>query len=158
MATPKNPVVWVVVADGEHARVVIPTAVEGQFGTSIAFDSTTAHMRSRDLGTDHPGRVHESTSASRSAVSPRHDPHELAKTKFVVEVARLLNEHSAQKEFDQLVLVAPSHALHDLRAGLNTTTAAKVVGSVAKDFVKMPDHELSPHLKTWWLAPASSPA
>lgn len=51
--------------------------------------------------------------------------------------------------FDELVLVAPSHALSELTDALDTTTRAKLIATLAKDFVKTPDHELWPHLKEW---------
>jgi protein required for attachment to host cells len=149
-----QPRVWVLIADGEHARVVKPTDKPGQFGTLIAFDSASAHMKSTDLGSDRPGRVHESASVTRHAVTPRSDPKLAAKDAFLREVARLIEQHDVENAFDRLVLVAPPHALSDLRADLNKSVSAKVVGSLTKDLVKVSDHNLMSHLKDWWLAPA----
>ncbi|MCW3474219.1 host attachment protein [Limobrevibacterium gyesilva] len=149
----KRPVVWVAIADGEHARVVAPTAVRHQFATRIAIDSVTAHKRAAELGGDRPGRVFESATTARHAVVPKNDPHELAKRKFVSEVARTLNEHAQQNAFDRLVLVAPSRTLHDLREELGPQAAAKVVGMVAKDLTGVKDNELPPHLAEWWVPP-----
>ena len=55
----------------------------------------------------------------------------------------------ARDAFDELLLVAPARALHELREALDTATAAKLVGTLEKDLVKTPDHELSPHLRDW---------
>lgn len=153
MTSRKQPKVWVVLADGEHARVVTPTVAEGQFHTVLSFDSLSAHMQTSDMVTDGPGRVFESAGSSRHSISPKTDPHAEAKHKFAAEVARLVNEHEQRKEFDQLVLVAPAHALHDLRAALSSQATAKVVGSLSKDLVKVTDHDLGSHLAEWWLAP-----
>jgi protein required for attachment to host cells len=154
MAKTHQPRVWVLIADGEHARVVAPTAVEGQFATVVAFDSPTAHQRTRDMVSDRPGRVFESANVTRHAVVARSDPHEKAKHDFLVEVARLVDQHDQAGDFDRLVIAAPPHALHDLREALGTAAAAKVTGSLHKDLVKTPDGALAGHLAEWWLAPA----
>jgi protein required for attachment to host cells len=146
--------VWVVVADGEHARVVAPTTAHGQFATVLAFDSSAAHLRAHDLGSDRPGRSYERASPMRHAITPRHDLHDQAKHAFILEVARQVNGSAAAGEFDRLVLVAPGHALLDLREALSAIANSKIVGSVAKDLTKMPDHELASHLAEWWLRPA----
>lgn len=144
MAHGTQPKVWVVIADGEHARVVVPKAVLHQFVTLLAFDSVDARKQSSDLGGEHAGR---------HAPTPRADPHLLAKHRFVVEVAEQLNHHGDAHAFDQLVLIAPAHALHDLRTALSKTATAKLVGTETHDLVKVPDHDLPSHLAKWWLAP-----
>jgi protein required for attachment to host cells len=137
--------VWIVVADGEHARFVTP-APESAFHTQRVLDSPSAHKRSSDLGTDRPDRSMESASATRHAITPKHDLHEMEKEKFARSVAQEINRASAQGAFDHLVLVAPAHTLSEIRDELDTTAAAKVVGTLQKDLVKVPDHELAPHL------------
>jgi protein required for attachment to host cells len=150
------PKLWVVIADGEHARVVTPSAPHGQFKTVLSFDSASAHMSSRDLGTDRPGRVHESASTTRHAITPRQDPHQAAKRDFMQEVARQIDINAG--EFDRLVLVAPGHALHDLRGALGNVTSAKLAGSLVKDLTKISDHDLVSHLAQWWQRPTEEAA
>ena len=153
MALGMQPKVWVVIADGEHARVVVPKAVLHQFVTHIAFDSVNAHKLSHDLGSERLGRVHESASTTRHAIAVQTDPHLLAKHRFILEVAAQIDHHANADAFDQLVLVAPAHALHDLRAALGKTATAKMVGTETHDLVKVPDHDLMSHLAKWWIAP-----
>jgi protein required for attachment to host cells len=148
----KGEKLWVVIADGEHARVVMPAAAN-QFKTTLALDSAAAHKRSLDLGSDRPGRQQESASTTRHAITPKHDPHELAKHDFLREVARQLDEHAAQRDFDRLVLVAPDRALNDLRAALGNDARARLAGALDKDLVNIPDHALYSHLESWWQAP-----
>ena len=122
-----------------------------QFKTALALDSAAAHKRSVDLGSDRPGRTQESATATRHAVQPKHDPHELAKQDFLREVARQLD--AAGAEFDALVLVMPDRALGEVRDALGTEARGKVKGELAKDLVNVPDHLLYPHLEQWWSAP-----
>jgi protein required for attachment to host cells len=146
---------WVVIADGEHARVVLPAPAD-QFKTTLALDSATAHKRSLDLGSDRPGRQQESATTTRHAIAPKHDPHELAKHDFLREVARQLDEHATAGEFDRLLLVAPARALSDLRAALGGAARAKLAGTIEKDLVNVPDHALHAHLESWWQAPENA--
>jgi protein required for attachment to host cells len=138
----------ILIADGEHARFVGRDADNG-LHTISSFDSATAHLASRDLGSDRPGRAHESATASRHAVAPRHDPHDLEKAKFALFVARQVDEVAASGAFDALLLVAPARALGEIDEALDRRSATMVVGRLAKDLVKVPDHELGPHLAEW---------
>ncbi len=52
-------------------------------------------------------------------------------------------------EFNELVVVAPAHMLSELLDGLDLPANVKLLGNLAKDLVKTPDHELWPHLKEW---------
>lgn len=149
----KFPVVWVVLADGEHARVVMPTVSRGQFATSQAFDSAMARQRSAEIAGSALGRAFESGDGTRHAIAPRVDPHRQAKHDFAVEVAHWVGAEATQGAFDRLVLVAPSHALSAIRAALPAAAAERLVGTLAKDLLKTPERDLAAHLAEWWVHP-----
>jgi protein required for attachment to host cells len=151
MTSRRDSRLWVLIADGEHARVVAPTPFVDSFASVEGLDSLMAHRRSSDLGTERPGRVHESASTTRHAIEPRHDLHREAKHAFSVEVAAQMEAQAA--DFDRLVVVAPPRALHDLRAALGPASAAKLVATLERDLVNVPDGDLGPHLVEWWAAP-----
>ena len=138
----------IVISDGEHARFV-KLAEDNALRTEFCFDSASAHKRSSDLGSDKPGRGFESAAAGRHAVNQRHDLHELEKDKFSRYVGQRINEARASGGFDELIVVAPSRALAQIRETLQRATKDKLIGTLAKDLVKVPDHELRPHLKEW---------
>lgn len=139
---------WVVVADGEHARILAPRE-DGELRTQERVDLKNAHLRAADLVSDRPGRVQESANAARHAAAPRTDPHEAAKERFAKNFGAFLLHASRSGAFDELVLVAPSHILADLRESLDKPALDKLRGAVAKDLTKIPDHELQPHLHEW---------
>ena len=145
---PRPLTLWIAIADGEHARFVQPDGNDA-LHTVHALDSASAHLRSRDIGSDRPGRSFESSGSAHHAVGQRHDLHTMAKEKFVRLVAETLDAASARGDYDELVLVAPPRALSELREALDPATAAKLVGTVEKDLVKTPNHELAPHLPDW---------
>jgi len=63
---------WIVVADGEHARFVKP-APKRAFHTQRIFESPAVHKKTSDLGTDRPDRSMESASGTCHAITPKHD-------------------------------------------------------------------------------------
>jgi protein required for attachment to host cells len=150
---------WVIIADGEHARVVsprppVPRVVaplrpEPGVQTVLTMDSPVAHLRASDLETDRPGRSFESASPTRHAITPKHDPHQLAKEAFLRSVAERIDTEASAKAFEHLLLVAPDYALHQLREALSPSTAAMVVGTINRDLTKIPDHALADHLTDW---------
>ena len=154
---PRPLTLWIAIADGEHARFVQPDGSD-TLHTVTAMDSASAHLRSRDIGTDRPGRSFESSGATRHAVGERHDPHQLEKDRFATLVAERLNAAATAGEFDELVLVAPARALHELREALNDTATKRLVGTLERDLVKTPDHELPAHLGAWIKAARRPPA
>jgi len=137
MSYAKQPTLWVLVADGERARVVTPEAVEGRFVTVLPLGVSEHPHYPPDL---------------------RKDPHQIDKVQFATELAHRLNHEADDGSYEQLVLVAPGHILHAVREALSKTAAARLVGAVPKDFAKLNDHDLSAHLTQWWLAPAEVPA
>lgn len=137
--------IWYVVADGGRARIVEQRHGQEAFDTRQELVAADIHRRSHDLGTERPGRTHESGTSAHHAVQPRNDLHRAAKEDFVHEVAALLNEASRRDEFDGLVLVAPAHPLGDLRDALDETTRRKITGELQKDLTKVPNGDLAGH-------------
>src|SRR5471030_1055743 len=117
---------WYVIADGGRARIVERREPEGAYDTLRELVSADLRHQTSDLGSDRPGRGHESATAASHAMQPREDLHQAEKRKFVHQVADLLNEESAGGAFDRLILVAPAHALSDLRDALDAPTRKKV--------------------------------
>lgn len=146
---------WILIADGEHARVVVPAARQ-QFRTISSLDSTTAHRRSADLGASEPGRSYESANPARHAIEPKTDPHRMAKQDFVRYLADQMDTAATGGQYDRLVLVAPAHALHDLREALGQEALARLDGTLGKDLVKVADADLAGHLEAFWHAPAEA--
>ena len=113
----RSPKAWFVVADGARARI-LARRPDGSLATVCEVDAATAHSRARDLGSDRPGRAHESTGAVRHAVEPPSDPHDKAKHDFAHLLAEQVNEAAARDEFVALSLVAPSPILAEIKGHL----------------------------------------
>ena len=137
---------WIVVADGEHARVLIAGEAPGQFTTDKAFDSKDAHRRATDFGGDSPGRAFDSTGVARHAFEPRVDPHLAAKRDFLHWLADWIDDAAGRDAFDRLSVIAPARALASLQESLGPAARSRLIGTLDKDLVKIPDHEIPVHL------------
>ena len=155
MSQRSQPIVWILVADGERARVVVPVEAQGHFATRIAFDPHSARLRP-DAAAGEMDLRYEAATPGHHAAAPARDPKVLGEQGFAVSVAHHIGAHALRHDFDQLVLLAPARALHHLREALNAQALVKVVGSASKDYAGLNDHDLSPHLAQWWLAPPAS--
>jgi protein required for attachment to host cells len=139
---------WIAIVDGEHARFVQPDG-DNVLHTMCSLDSASAHMRSRELGSDRPGRSFESATAAHHAVGQRHDLHAMEKEKFARFVAEEIDAAASRNDFDELLIVAPARTLHELREALGEAAGTRLIGTLEKDLVKTPDHELWPHVRDW---------
>jgi protein required for attachment to host cells len=137
---------WIVIADGGRASILKRRDLESGFDVIARLDSPDAHMASHDLMSERPGRTRESANSAHHAIEPRTDPHTQRKLAFIDSVAAHLNQSDLGNSFDRLILVAPAHALGELRERLAPHIAAKVVAMLTKDLTKLPLDELDEHL------------
>ena len=143
----RKTVTWIVIADGEKARIVANEgAGKGLAAVPGHAMSTTLHY-DRDIYADRPGRVQESSGSTRHAIQPRLDWHRFEKQQFAKSVAGMLDAEAGKGAFDRLVLVAPPRTLGDLRGALAAATRAKVTGEIDKDLTHLNDHDLPAHLE-----------
>ncbi len=139
---------WIVMADGGRATVLLNEGPgKGMHPVDGArFTNPSAHLHSRDIGSDRPGRSVESVGGSRHAIAPRSDPHRQRESEFAKSVASYLDRAAQERRFDSLVLVAPPAMLGDLRGMLGKHAAGLVSAEIGKDLMKTPMHELASHL------------
>lgn len=142
---PKRRITWFVLADGSRARFVTRRAEGPGYEVAAQYESPEAHLPTRDLVSDRPGRVRESANAAHHGVEPQHDAHRERKAAFAREIASRLNAASAEGAFDELLLYAAPRALAELRAALDERTRGKIKAEFAKDLTNIPLAELGSH-------------
>lgn len=99
-----------------------------------------SHPPTRALGTDRPGRAHESLGEHRSAQAAP-DWHEIAETEFLERLAEHIDA-LAQTEAKFLALVAPPRALGVIRHTLTPRARDLVTAEIGKDWTKLPTPEI----------------
>jgi protein required for attachment to host cells len=124
---------WVLVADGKHGRILKQIGplshLEAMAGEIF---EQTLHKTS-EIGTDRPGRVHESVGGAHHAMAARVDWHRAEKCDFARKLAAHLEDGAGHDEFDRLILVAPPRTLGELRATLGPCARGRLAGDLDKD-------------------------
>lgn len=124
---------WIVVADGGHARVLAVSADRVRMEVMREMTSANLHLKTHDLVSDRSGRSFESASPTRHAIAPRHDPHVEQKHHFIRALADVLTEGNRAGLFDQLILIVTHGQMKALQDGLDPLTLAKVYETIGKD-------------------------
>ncbi len=138
---------WILIADGAHGRILYTEGWESGLTIVSAHDSDAATKRTRELGTDRPGRVQDSAGPARHAMEPRVDWQRHEKHLFAKEMAKTLNKGAHNNAYDRLVLVAPPAILGELRAALDKTARELVSAELDKDLTQVPLHDLPKRLR-----------
>ena len=137
---------WVVLADGARARILENTGPGTGLVELEEWESAEARKPTRELGTERPGRGHESATEGRHAIAPHGDWHEMEKVNFANDLARYLKRHGDAGKFDQLVLAAPPRTLGELRKSIDAATAGRLKTEINKDLTNIPMAEIGSHL------------
>jgi protein required for attachment to host cells len=132
---------WVVVCDGKKA-LVLENAGDEKFlnlKTRQVYEQPDA--KTRELGTDKPGRSFSSVGAGRSALEQT-DWHDQEEQRFLHNLLGHLEVALNAGQAKSLVLVAPPRALGVLRPAYSHAVRAALRGEIDKDFVKLPLYEI----------------
>jgi protein required for attachment to host cells len=136
---------WVVVCDGAKALILV-NAGDAKFPNLKTREvREQPDARTREQGTDAPGRSINSIDARRSAMEQT-DFHEQAEQRFLCDLAKRLDAAVTSGEAKSLILVAPPRALGVLRQASSVNLRNAIRVEVDKDFVKLPVHEIERHL------------
>jgi protein required for attachment to host cells len=138
---------WIVVADGAQARILLNTGrANGVQPVPQAMFRDT-HRSSHELGTERPPRVHDSQGSARHAIEPKSDLHEQRKTKFLQRLSHFINEARRTKAFESLIIIAPAHALGDLRDQMSEDVSKSVIAEFVHDYSHQTDETIYKHVK-----------
>lgn len=99
----------------------------------------------RELGTDRPGRVHQSHGTARSAVETT-DFHEAGEADFLAAVAKELERIAYAQKPKAILVVAPPTALGILRGKFGHSVREALTAEIAKDLAHLPTNEIEKHL------------
>jgi protein required for attachment to host cells len=136
---------WVLVCDGAKALLLQNMGDSNALDLKVSDAQLQPHARTRDIGTDRPGRVHESLGSSRSAVQST-DWHDLGEQEFLRAVADKLDVVVREHGVRHLTLVAPPRALGVLRPRLTPAVKAVLKVEIDKDLARLTTAEIESQL------------
>lgn len=136
---------WVVVCDGGKALMMRNDGDADLLNLTPVETLTQDNPPTRALGSDRPGRVHQSAGPARSAVADT-DRHALGEVSFLSDVAAALDRIVHSYDVRQLLVVAPPRALGVLRQVLTPAVRAIVIGEIGKDLARLSTSDIERHL------------
>lgn len=142
----KPTISWILVADAGKARIFANLGVGKGIIEVTEGEVTNPLPKTREIGSDKPGRAFESANSARHAMAPRADWHEQAKEAFAKELAEWLRAALQAKSYDQLVIAAPPKMLGSLRRHLDPKVAKALAGEIDKDLTNSTPAELEEQL------------
>ncbi|MBX3025845.1 host attachment protein [bacterium] len=133
----------VLVADSARARLFAAHRSRPSWELLEAFDHPRGAVHDRDILTDRPGRVHQSTAdGRRSGADPKTSPHEVEAEVFARQLAAALADAVTARHPQRVVLVAPPRFLGHLRAVLDKPVSALLAPGRDEDLSAVADRDL----------------
>ncbi|HEY7302050.1 MAG TPA: host attachment family protein [Xanthobacteraceae bacterium] len=136
---------WVVVCDGKKALVLENVGDEKYLNLKTRQVYEQPDPRTREIGTDAPGRAMNSIGAARSAVEQT-DWHNQEEERFLRGLLGRLEAALNGGQVKSLIVVAPPRALGVLRPAYSHALRTALRGEIDKDLVRMPVPEIERHL------------
>jgi protein required for attachment to host cells len=136
---------WVLVCDGAKALILENAGDEKFLNLKTRQVYEQADPKTREQGTDAPGRSINSVDDRRSAMEQT-DWHTQEEERFLKEIAGLLDAEVKAGHVKGIVMVAPPRALGVLRPAYSADLRKALRSEIDKDLVKMPVHEIEKHL------------
>ena len=136
---------WVVVCDGKKALVLENVGDTKFLNLKTREVHEQPDAKTREQGTDAPGRSINSVDSRRSAMEQT-DWHEQEEDRFLRKLADRLDAAVNARLVKSLILIAPPRALGVLRQTYSHNLRAAVRAEIDKDFVKLPVHAIEKHL------------
>jgi protein required for attachment to host cells len=136
---------WVVVCDGRKALILENIGDADYPDLRMRDVDKQEHPSTSELGTDRPGRSHQSVGSHRSAMEET-DLHDQAEEAFLADLVHRLDAALLSKEAKDLVIVAPPRALGALRKTYSDHIRTALIVEIDKDLTTMPVNQIEKHL------------
>lgn len=136
---------WIVVCDGKKALVMENVGDEKFLNLKTREVFEHSDPKTREVGTDAPGRSFNSVGHSRGAMEQT-DWHEQEENRFLHQLVAHVDAAVHAGQTKSLIIVAPPRALGVLRQSYSHELRNALRAEIDKDLVKMPVHEIEKHL------------
>jgi protein required for attachment to host cells len=133
---------WVLIADGEKALFLENTGTPDNPELHVFNGFQQANPKTSSQGVDRPGRLSDGMGNQHRSAVQETDWHRLAKHEFAHKIASLLEQDAQADRYEQLVVVAPSVILGELRKSISGSVSSRIVAEVAKDLTGHPVPEI----------------
>ncbi|MCC6534724.1 MAG: host attachment protein [Burkholderiales bacterium] len=137
---------WILVANAAVATVYCNEGPKKGLARVKTLEHAASREKGADLSSDRPG--HNQSSGNRhGAFVPAKMPKEVEAERFALEIARVLDHGRTQNAYQRLILVASPHFMGLIKQHLEGHVRQLVSESIEKDYTKLNERELAPHLE-----------
>lgn len=136
---------WVLVCDGAKALLLQNEGDSELLNLKVVDTLEQQVPAAHDLGTDRPGRVHQSVGDTRSAVETT-DYHEEAEEAFLGKVMNEVESLLHERQARFLAIIAPPRALGVIRARITPYIRSILKQELGRDLVQIPVTQIERHL------------
>jgi len=136
---------WIIVCDGAKALILRNEGDADLMNLQVMETVTQPDEKTRELGTDRPGRANNPPGTARSAMEQT-DWHMLAEEDFLSGIAERIGRIVEEHQPGTMVLVAPPQALGYLRNALPANARKAITAEIAKDYTQMPVPDIERNL------------
>jgi protein required for attachment to host cells len=140
---------WILVANTSGAKLFSAELREDTWTLLKHFDHPQGRETSKEMSpSSPPGRMQQGQSAGghHTAVEQRTTPKEAEVERFAQHLASHLEQSIAQRQYDQVVLVAPPHFLGALKGALGKQAGKHVRATLSKDVIMFEPAEIRERL------------
>ena len=95
----------------------------------------------RDQASDAPGRAYSSSGTAGSFVDNT-DFHQQNEDRLAADATALLNKRALSNDYEQLLIIAPSRTLGEMRKHYHKELESRLIGEIAKDLTGHPVPEI----------------
>lgn len=138
---------WVVVASHNVARIFKTDSIKGPLQEISDMVDPSARLHGRDLESDRPGRQSAEVGSSRHGLSGRTSIRQNSLKEFAARIADSLNKACAQRQYQNLFLLAEPPVLGALRNLLDEQTRMSIKGELPCNLAKHSEQEILDHLQ-----------
>lgn len=136
--------IWILIADGSRAKIFEKT--KHDYLSIPGSEMTGNRMLDAEALSDKPGRTYSSHANIRHSYEPKTSWHEHQKHDFAKQMSHYINKAHEKKEFEHLIIIAPSKVLGDLRNFLDKNVLSKIYSEIHKDITKLTDVQIKDFL------------
>lgn len=134
--------IWILVADGQHARVLERPSHEAEWREREEDRLSCATRPSPGWAPERPGRPPESAGMARHGIALHADVQEEAEMEFARLLLDRLEHRARETCYRRLYIMAPPRLLGYLREGLGRATRMALQGTLDRDLVRRPAAEI----------------
>ncbi|MFO0744495.1 MAG: host attachment protein [Myxococcota bacterium] len=139
---------WLMVADAGRAQIFATDAVHDVLEPVQSHVHPASRIETHDLVSGPRGSMTAGPGGAHSSFERHTDPHRVEIESFARELAAAARSGRVEHEFEELIVVAPPRLLGLIRSHLDVDTERCLVGSIAHDWMDIPQRELLARVRT----------